>query len=57
MSLTEENLLVVDEDDDVIAEAKNLFDGGLPTARGVNEALQANGRDPIDWCLPEVGEP
>ena len=41
MSLTEENLLVVDDDDEFIAEAKTLFDGGLPTARGVDEALRA----------------
>ena len=30
MSLTEENLLVVDDDDNFIAEAKRLFDGGFP---------------------------
>ena len=41
MSLTEENLLVVDDDDQFIADAKTLFDGGLPTARGVSDALQA----------------
>lgn len=43
MSLTEENLLVIDDDDNFIAEAKTLFDGGLPTARTIAEALQAMG--------------
>lgn len=41
MSLTENNLLVIDEDDDFIAEAKRLFDGGLPTALSIGDALQA----------------
>ena len=41
MSLSEENLLVVDDNDDFIAEAKVLFDGGLPTARSLNDALSA----------------
>ena len=41
MSLTENNLLVIDEDDDFIDEAKRLFDGGLPTARTINDALNA----------------
>ncbi len=41
MSLTEENLLVIEDDDQFIAEAKTLFDGGLPTARGVSDALAA----------------
>ncbi len=41
MSLTEENLLVIDDDDEFIAEAKRLFDGGLPTARTIAEAVQA----------------
>ncbi|MEX2422933.1 MAG: AAA family ATPase [Acidimicrobiia bacterium] len=41
MSLTENNLLVIDEDDDFIDEAKRLFDGGLPTARTINDALSA----------------
>ena len=41
MSLTENNLLVIDEDDDFIDEAKRLFDGGLPTARTINDAMNA----------------
>lgn len=41
MSLTENNLLVIDEDDAFIDEAKQLFDGGLPTARSINDALNA----------------
>ncbi|MFP5330742.1 MAG: CpaE family protein [Acidimicrobiia bacterium] len=41
MSLTENNLLVIDEDDDFIDEAKQLFDGGLPTARSINDAMNA----------------
>ncbi len=41
MSLTENNLLVIDEDDGFIDEAKRLFDGRLPTARSLAEALQA----------------
>jgi len=41
MSLTENNLLVVDDNDDFIAEAKQLFEGRLPTARSVADAIQA----------------
>lgn len=41
MSLNENNLLVVDEDDRFINEAKRLFDGGLPTARSLGDALAA----------------
>ncbi|MGF1668327.1 MAG: CpaE family protein [Acidimicrobiia bacterium] len=41
MSLTENNLLVVDDDDAFIDEAKRLFDGRLPTARSIGDALQA----------------
>ncbi|MDH3249500.1 MAG: P-loop NTPase, partial [Acidimicrobiia bacterium] len=41
MSLTEENLLVIDEDDNFIADAKRLFDGGLPTGRSIAEGVQA----------------
>ncbi len=41
MSLTENNLLVIDDDDDFIDEAKRLFDGGLPTARTISDALSA----------------
>lgn len=39
MSLTEHNLLVVDEDDGFIDEAKRLFDGRLPVARSVDGVL------------------
>ena len=41
MSITENNLLVVDEDAGFIDEAKQLFEGRLPTARTVSEALNA----------------
>jgi len=41
VSLTEENLLVIDEDDNFIADAKRLFDGGLPTGRSIAEGVQA----------------
>jgi pilus assembly protein CpaE len=41
VSLTENNLLVVDDDDAFVDEAKRLFDGRLPTARSVGDALQA----------------
>lgn len=40
MSLAENNLLVVDQDDDFLAKAKELFDGRLPTARSVEAANQ-----------------
>jgi pilus assembly protein CpaE len=40
MSLAENNLLVVDQDDDFLAAAKELFDGRLPTARSVEAANQ-----------------
>jgi pilus assembly protein CpaE len=38
--LAENNLLVVDQDDDFLAAAKELFDGRLPTARSVEAANQ-----------------
>ena len=41
MSLTENNLLVVDDDDGFIDRAKRLFDGRLPTARTIADAVQA----------------
>ena len=41
MSLGEHNLLVVDDDDDFIDEAKRLFDGRLPVARSVDGVLSA----------------
>lgn len=40
MSLAENNLLVVDQDDDFLAKAKELFDGRLPTARSIEAANQ-----------------
>ncbi|MFN2486381.1 MAG: CpaE family protein [Acidimicrobiia bacterium] len=41
MSITENNLLVVDEDAEFIDEAKQLFEGRLPTARTISEAVNA----------------
>ncbi|HJR91841.1 MAG TPA: AAA family ATPase [Acidimicrobiia bacterium] len=41
MSLSEHNLLVVDDDDDFIDEAKRLFDGRLPVARSLENAMSA----------------
>ena len=41
MSISENNLLVVDEDASFIDEAKQLFEGRLPTARSISEALTA----------------
>jgi pilus assembly protein CpaE len=38
MSMAEHNLLVVDQDDDFVASAKELFDGSLPVARSLEEA-------------------
>ena len=39
MSVAENNLLVVDPDDDFVAKAKELFDGRLPVARTIEEAI------------------
>jgi pilus assembly protein CpaE len=39
VSITENNLLVVDEDASFIDEAKRLFDGRLPTCRSIAEAV------------------
>jgi pilus assembly protein CpaE len=41
MSLSEHNLLVVDDDDEFIDEAKRLLDGRLPVARSLDGALSA----------------
>ncbi|CAN5849586.1 AAA family ATPase [soil metagenome] len=41
MSLSEHNLLVVDDDDDFIDEAKRLFDGRLPAARSIDGVISA----------------
>ena len=40
MSIAEHNLLVVDQDDDFVSAAKELFDGRLPIARTMVEASQ-----------------
>ena len=40
MSMAENNILVVDEDDDFVSIAKQLFDGRLPVARTLDEAGQ-----------------
>jgi pilus assembly protein CpaE len=39
VSITENNLLVVDDDASFIDEAKRLFDGRLPTVRSITEAV------------------
>ncbi len=41
MSMAEHNLLVVDQDDDFLAKAKELFDGRLPTARSLEMAEES----------------
>ena len=41
MSMAEHNLLVVDQDDDFVSKAKELFDGRLPVARSIDEALSS----------------
>ncbi len=41
MSMAESNLLVVDQDDDFVTSAKELFDGSVPVARSLEEAAQA----------------
>ena len=38
MSMAVHNLLVVDQDDDFVAAAKELFEGRLPIARSIQEA-------------------
>ena len=40
MSMAENNILVVDEDDEFVSIAKQLFDGRLPVARTLDEAGQ-----------------
>ncbi|HET9261068.1 MAG TPA: AAA family ATPase [Acidimicrobiia bacterium] len=40
MSFAENNLLVVDQDDEFVDAAKQLFDGSLPIARSLEEASQ-----------------
>jgi len=51
MSLAEHNLLVVDQDDDFVAAAKQLFDGSLPVARTLEEASQTVGSGDIRMVL------
>lgn len=41
MSLTENNLLVLEDDDAFIDGAKQLFEGRLPTARSISDAVRA----------------
>lgn len=41
MSISENNLLVIDEEASFIDEAKRLFDGRLPIARSITEAIAA----------------
>jgi pilus assembly protein CpaE len=41
MSMAEHNLLVVDQDDDFVSNAKELFEGRLPVARTIEEASQS----------------
>lgn len=40
MSMAENNILVIDEDDEFVSVAKQLFDGRLPVARTLDEASQ-----------------
>jgi len=40
MSMAEHNLLVVDQDDDFVSTAKELFEGRLPVARTIEEASE-----------------
>jgi pilus assembly protein CpaE len=49
--MAEHNLLVVDQDDDFVASAKELFDGSLPVARSFMEAAQAVSSSDIRMLL------
>ncbi len=40
MSMAEHNLLVIDQDDDFVSAAKELYNGSLPVARTLEEASQ-----------------
>ena len=40
MAMAENNLLVVDQDDDFVTAAKELFEGRLPIARSIEEASE-----------------
>lgn len=58
MSMAEHNLLVVDQDDDFVASAKELFDGSLPVARTFEEAIQTVSSADIRMVLigPSFGD-
>ncbi|HUG31705.1 MAG TPA: AAA family ATPase [Acidimicrobiia bacterium] len=49
--MAEHNLLVVDQDDDFVASAKELFDGSLPVARTLEEASQTVGSGDVRMLL------
>ena len=51
MSMAEHNLLVVDQDDDFVASAKELFDGSIPVARTIEEASQSIGSSDVRMVL------
>ena len=51
MSMAENNLLVVDRDDEFVANAKQLFDGSLPVARSIEEASQTIGSGDVRMVL------
>lgn len=40
MSMVENNLLVIDQDDEFVSSAKELFEGRLPVVRSIEEASQ-----------------
>lgn len=58
MSIAEHNLLVVDQDDDFVDSAKQLFDGSLPIARSLEEAGQTVSSGDIRMVLvgPSFGD-
>jgi pilus assembly protein CpaE len=59
MSMAEHNLLVVDQDDDFVASAKELFDGSVPVARTIEEAVQSITAGDVRMVLigPSYGSP
>lgn len=58
MSMAEHNLLVVDQDDEFVARAKQLFDGSLPVARTLEEAGQTVASGDVRMVLvgPSFGD-
>jgi pilus assembly protein CpaE len=56
--MAEHNLLVVDQDDDFVASAKQLFDGSLPVARTLEEAIQTVSSGDVRMILigPSFGD-